>query len=79
MLQHDLARTSPQRWPGYAPAALEAGVAATFIFPVQVGRIRLGVPDRSPVGEAVDALRFTTVHALLMLLRSETIGAMNIS
>lgn len=45
VLQPDLARTGPQRWPGYAPAALEAGVAATFAFPVKVGRIRLGVLD----------------------------------
>lgn len=45
VLQSDLARTGPQRWPGYAPAALEAGIAATFAIPVQVGRIRLGVLD----------------------------------
>ncbi len=30
-------------------------------------------------GDAVDASRFTTVHAQPMRLRSETIGAMNIS
>ncbi len=45
VLQPDLARTGPQRWPGYGPAALEAGVAATFAFPVQVGRIQIGVLD----------------------------------
>ena len=33
------------RWPGFAAAALEAGIAATFAFPLQVGAIRLGVLD----------------------------------
>lgn len=45
VLQPDLSRAGTQRWPGYAPAALEAGVAATFAFPVQVGRIQIGVLD----------------------------------
>jgi hypothetical protein len=34
-----------QRWPGYAPAAYEAGVRAVFAFPLQVGAARLGVLD----------------------------------
>lgn len=45
VLQPDLRRTGPRRWPGYGPAALEAGIAATFALPLQVGRIRLGVLD----------------------------------
>lgn len=45
VLQPDLSRTGPQRWPGFGPAALEAGIKAIFAFPLHVGRIRLGVLD----------------------------------
>jgi hypothetical protein len=31
------------RWPGFASEALEAGVAALFAFPLQIGGVRLGV------------------------------------
>jgi hypothetical protein len=31
------------RWPGYVPAALDAGVQATFAFPLLVGAARFGV------------------------------------
>lgn len=44
ILEHDLAHAAA-RWPGFAPAATEAGVAAIFAFPLQVGAIRLGVLD----------------------------------
>lgn len=33
------------RWPVFAPAAVSAGVRATFALPLQVGGIRLGVTD----------------------------------
>lgn len=33
------------RWPAFVPAALAAGVAAIFAFPLQVGAIRLGILD----------------------------------
>ena len=45
VLQPDLARTAPQRWLGFGPAVLEAGVAAIFAFPLNIGGIRLGVLD----------------------------------
>jgi hypothetical protein len=45
VLYPDLARTGMSRWPGFSPAAVEAGVAAVFAFPLQVGAIRLGVLD----------------------------------
>ena len=45
VFQPDLARTAPARWPGFGPAVLEAGIAAIFAFPLQVGGIRLGVLD----------------------------------
>jgi hypothetical protein len=38
----DLAREQ-FRWPGFASEALEAGVAALFAFPLQIGGARLGV------------------------------------
>lgn len=33
------------RWPGFAPAAVDAGIHAMFALPLQVGGIRLGVMD----------------------------------
>jgi hypothetical protein len=45
VLLPDLARTAAIRWPGFGPAALDAGIAAIFALPVQVGAIRLGVLD----------------------------------
>jgi hypothetical protein len=44
VLLPDLAEAAA-RWPGFIPAALEAGVAAVFAFPLQIGAIRLGVLD----------------------------------
>jgi hypothetical protein len=38
----DLSGESASRWPWYTPAAVETGVSAVFVFPVQVGAIRLG-------------------------------------
>ncbi len=45
VLQPDLRNTAPALWPGFGPAALEAGIEAIFAFPLQVGGIRLGVLD----------------------------------
>lgn len=45
VLQPDLSRTAVARWPGFGPAALEAGIAAIFAFPLQVGAIRIGILD----------------------------------
>jgi hypothetical protein len=42
VLQSDLVATGAARWPGFTAAALEAGIAAVFAFPLQVGAIRLG-------------------------------------
>ncbi len=42
VLVPDLSDESDSRWPWYAPAALDAGARAVFVFPVQVGAIRLG-------------------------------------
>jgi hypothetical protein len=42
LLVPDLAREQ-YRWPGFASEALEAGAAAVFAFPLQVGGARVGV------------------------------------
>jgi hypothetical protein len=38
----DLGRLDPDRWPGFAAPARQAGVAAIFSFPLRVGAARLG-------------------------------------
>jgi hypothetical protein len=47
VLHADLARTASPLWPGFTSGALEAGVAAVFAFPLQVGAIALGALDLS--------------------------------
>jgi hypothetical protein len=49
VLVPDLSDASDSRWPWYTPAALEAGARAVFVFPVQVGAIRLGSLALAPV------------------------------
>jgi hypothetical protein len=44
VLQGNLAEAG-SRWPGFTAAAMKAGVAAVFAFPLQVGGVRLGVLD----------------------------------
>jgi len=74
VLQPDLARTAARRWPAFGPAVLEAGIAAIFAFPLQVGGIRLGVLDlyRSTRGNLDDeqlkvALTFADAAVDLLL------------
>lgn len=45
VLEPDLAAPELARWPGFAPAAVEAGAGAVFGFPLQVGAVRLGALD----------------------------------
>ncbi|WP_195908225.1 GAF and ANTAR domain-containing protein [Nostocoides sp. HKS02] len=45
VLEESLATSGGRRWPGYAAAAQEQGVAAVFAFPIQVGAARLGALD----------------------------------
>ncbi|WP_165956563.1 GAF and ANTAR domain-containing protein [Kribbella antibiotica] len=73
VLEHDLARAAA-RWPGFAPAAAEAGIAAIFAFPLQVGAIRLGVLDlyRNTPGpldslQLAEALNHATAAATILL------------
>jgi hypothetical protein len=85
VLEHDLARASI-RWPGFVPAATEAGIAAVFAFPLQVGAIRFGVLDlyrdtpgpldTLQLGEALDyATAATTI--LLDLQHDATPGRLH--
>ena len=74
VLQPDLRHSGPQRWPGFAPAALEAGIAAIFALPLQVGPIRLGVLDlyRDTPGpltaeQLTDALAYADGAAIMLL------------
>ena len=56
VLHPDLSQTASQLWPGFTTGALDAGVAAVFAFPLQVGAITLGALDlsRESVGPLKD-------------------------
>lgn len=86
VLQPDLIRTGTAQWPGFTSLAAEAGVAAVFAFPLQVGEIRLGVLDlnrsdagsldASQYGEALDfAAAATTI--LLDLQHGVPVGELH--
>jgi hypothetical protein len=74
VLQQDLAAAGSPRWPRFGAAALEAGVAAIFAFPLRVGAIRVGVLDlyRDTPGplsapDLADALAFTDAATVVVL------------
>jgi hypothetical protein len=74
VLQPDLARTAPMRWPAFAGGALDAGIRAVFAFPLRVGVIRVGVLDlyRDRAGplsppELTEALCFADAATLTLL------------
>jgi hypothetical protein len=78
VLQPELSRTAPGRWPGFAAGALEVGIRAIFALPLQVGGIRVGVLDlyRDTEGilndaELAEALAFADA-ALTILLHLPT-------
>jgi len=63
-----------RRWPVFAPAARQAGAAAIFAFPLQVGAIRAGVmglyreqPGPLSAFQLGDALVFADTATLLLL------------
>lgn len=67
-------------WPVFSPAALDAGVAAVFAFPVQIGGIRLGVfelhhTEPGSLGEQdlSSCLHFADTAALV-LMHGEDVG-----
>jgi hypothetical protein len=62
-----------RRWPAFAPAASEAGAAAIYAFPLQLGAVRLGVldlyhdePRSLESGELRDALMLADTATLLL-------------
>jgi len=62
------------RWPAFAPAALQAGAGAVFVFPLRIGAIRAGVMGlyRAAAGslsasQLGDALVFADTATLLLL------------
>jgi GAF domain len=74
VLQPDLVRTAPVRWPGFADGALAAGIRAVFAFPLRVGAIRVGVLDlyRDRAGilspaHLTEALSFADAATLVLL------------
>jgi len=75
VLSSDLgADDAAARWPGFAPAARQAGVAAVFAFPLQIGAIRVGVlemyrrqPGPLSADQLGDALVFADTAAVLLL------------
>jgi hypothetical protein len=74
VLQPDLARTAPLRWPAFAGGALQAGVRAVFAFPLRVGAIRVGVLDlyRDRIGplsadDLTESLSFADAATLVLL------------
>jgi hypothetical protein len=63
-----------RRWPGFAPAARQAGAAAIFVFPLRIGAIRAGVlglyrnrPGALSTFQLGDALVFADTATLLLL------------
>ena len=63
-----------ERWPGFAPAAVDAGARALFAFPLQAGAIRVGVlslyraePGPLTPQQLADALVFTDIALQLLL------------
>jgi ANTAR domain/GAF domain len=75
VLASDLAEMQAvRRWPVFAPAACQAGAAAIFAFPLQVGAIRAGVmglyrerPGSLSAFQLGDALIFADTATLLLL------------
>ena len=73
-MQPYLERTAPQRWPGFAAGALDAGIRAIFALPLQVGGIPVGVLDlyRDTDGtlddaELAEALAFADAATTVLL------------
>ena len=80
VLQDDLARTAPALWPAFSSQALEAGIAAVFAFPLQIGAVRMGVLDlyRDEAGglaesDLANALAYAdAATAVLLQLQADT-------
>jgi GAF domain-containing protein len=79
VLQPELGRTGPVRWPLFTAGALSAGFRAVFALPLVIGRIRVGgldlyrgEPGQLSDAELAQALSFADVAtALLLHLQAE--------
>ncbi len=74
VLQPRLRLSGPQRWPGFAPAALEQGIEAVFAFPLHLAGIRLGVlhlyrtaPGPLDPHQLSEALAFADAATMILL------------
>jgi hypothetical protein len=74
VLHADLEQTASELWPGFTAGALEAGIAAVFAFPLQVGGIKIGVLDlyRNVAGpledsDLTEALAFAAAATSVLL------------
>jgi hypothetical protein len=75
VLSSDLATADVAvRWPYFAPAARQAGAAAIFVFPLQIGAIRVGAlelyrsqPGPLSIDQLGDALVLADTAAVLLL------------
>ena len=74
VLQPDLVQTANNRWPEFGPAVLDAGIAAIFAFPLQVGAIQLGIldlyrskPGTLDAGQLADALAYADAAVAILL------------
>lgn len=74
VLQPDLKRTGPERWPELTSGAAALGVQGFFAFPLQFGAIRLGVldlhrdaPGSLDRGELAEALAFAEAAANMLV------------
>ena len=74
VLLPDLVRSGANRWPAFTMSAADAGIAAVFAFPLQVGAIQLGVLDlyRHTTGsldrlELAEALDFAAAATTILL------------
>jgi len=75
IMEPDLAQPAERRWVAFSGAALEAGVAAIFGFPLLIGDSRLGAmdlyrhrPGRLTDGQRTDALLLAGIVARRILL-----------
>jgi len=82
VLQPDLVRSGPRRWPAFGPAALEAGIRAIYAFPLQVGVIRVGALDlyRDTPGilgneQLEEALAFADAAMTILIDLQSQVGA----
>jgi hypothetical protein len=85
VLQPELERTAPQRWPAFAAGALDAGIRAIFALPLQVGGIPVGVLDlyrdtegRLESAELAEALAFADAATTILLHLQADAGSQRI-